>query len=205
MILVLAHAGDAIARRLATAWQARLTTPRDLSTCGWRHFPVGGGDDVLGLTEGPVPAAALRGVWTRLGAVTVSDLAHIAGNDREYVAAEMTAFLLSFLRVLRCPVLNQPTASSLMGPGWSAPRWRAAAIAAGVGVASDGIGGEAVTVVGERCFGPAHLASAAAALALHARVELLSARFTADGLFVDANPWGDLSDDAAAAVRRRFR
>ncbi len=204
MILVIAHAGDAIARRLATAWGARLITPRDLSTRGWRHFPVGGGDDVLGLAGGLVPAAAVRGVLTRLGAVTAADLAHIAVEDRDYVAAEMTAFLLSLLRALRCPVLNRPTASSLMGPGWTAPRWRAAAVAAGLGVAPEGTRGEAVTVVGDRSFGSARLAGAAAALAIHAGLELLSARFTADGRFIDANPWSDLSDDAAAVVRARL-
>jgi hypothetical protein len=129
VILVLAHAGDAIARRLAEAWGARVVTARDLSTRGWRHFPVGGGRDMLGLADGTVAAASLRGVHTRLGAVAPADLPHITADDREYVAAEMTAFLLSFLGGLSCPVLNRPTASSLMGPGWHLPRWRAAAIA----------------------------------------------------------------------------
>jgi hypothetical protein len=204
MILVIAHSGDAIARRLATAWDARLITPRDLSTCGWQHFPVGGGDDIVGLAEGAIPATSVRGVLTRIGAVGPSDLPHIAAEDRAYVAAEMTAFLLSFLRLLRCPVLNQPTASSLMGPGWTEPRWRAAAVATGLAVARGETAGETITVVGERYFGAAHLAGAAAALARHAGVELLSARLTSDGRFIDANPWADLTEEAAAAVHTRL-
>jgi hypothetical protein len=201
VILVVAHAGDTIARRLAGTWGARLLTPRDLSSRGWRHFPVGGGDDTLGVGGEAVPAAAIRGVLTRLGAVTATDLPHIAAEDRGYVAAEMTAFLLSFLRALPCPVLNRPTASSLMGPGWTSARWRAAAVAAGLDVAGDGSAGEIVTIVGSRSFGLPRLAGAAASLARHAGIELFSARFTAGGAFIEACPWSDLPDAAAAAVR----
>jgi hypothetical protein len=204
MILILAHAGDAVAHRLAAAWSARVVTARDLSTRGWRHSPMGGGEDVLGLADGPLPASAVRGVLTRVGAIAPGDLGHIAEEDRAYVAAEMTAFLLSFLRGLRCPVLARPTASSLMGPGWTTPRWRAAAVAAGLGVAPDAAAAEVVTVVGEEAFGPAALAAPALALARHAGVELLIARFTPAGQFVDAHPWAELPAAAAAAVRARF-
>jgi hypothetical protein len=159
---------------------------------------------MLGLADGTVAAASLRGVHTRLGAVAPADLPHITADDREYVAAEMTAFLLSFLGGLSCPVLNRPTASSLMGPGWHLPRWRAAAIAAGLRVASDGAAGASVTVLGEQAFGPAALAAPAAALARHAGVELLTARFTAEGDFLDADPWAELPPAAAAAARARF-
>lgn len=204
MILVLAHAGDTIARRLAAAWDARVITGRDLSTRGWRHFPVGGGDDVLGLADGPLPATAVRGVLTRIAAVAPADLGHITEEDREYVATEMSAFLLSFLRALRCPVLNRPTAGSLIGPGWTPLRWRAAASAAGLAIAREGTAAIPVTVLGDRAFGPDALAAPARALARRAGVELLGARFTADGQFVDADPWADLPDEAADAVRARF-
>jgi hypothetical protein len=232
VILVLAHAGDEIARRLAARLAATVVTARDLSTRGWRHAPLGGpgggvDDDVLGLAGGPVAATAVRGVVTRMGAVTPPDLGHIAEADRSYVAAEMTAFLLSLLHALPCPVVNRPTPMSLMGPGWTAMRWRAAAIAAGVAVAPDGAGpgddevgasvpmvgrgvppyapaGTSITVLGDRWFGPDALAPAALALARHARLELLTARFTADAALVDADPWAELPDAAADALRARL-
>lgn len=204
MKLVIAHAGDAIAGRLAVACGARLVAPRELSTRGWRHFPVGGGDDAIGLVDGAVPASALRGVLTRIGAVTAADLPHIAVDDRDYVAAEMTAFLQSFLLSLRCPVINRPTSSSLMGPGWSAARWRAAAIAAGLRVADDSPVHHDVTILGAKCFGPVELAPVARVLARCADVELLSARFTVDGAFVAANPWADLPDDALVVLSGRL-
>jgi hypothetical protein len=91
-----------------------------------------------------------------------------------------------------------------MGPGWTEPRWRAAAIAAGLAVVRGDSAGDTVTVVGDRYFGAPHLAGAATALARHAGVELLCARLTAEGGFVGANPWADLTDDAAAAVRSRL-
>lgn len=207
MMFVLAHCGDEIARRLAARWGARMITARELSIRGWRHHPVGGGDDVLGLDDGPLPARAVGGVVTRLSGIAPAELVQIAEGDRDYIAAEMTAFLLSFLRRLTCPVLNRPTASSLMGISWTTPRWRAAAIAAGLRISLDDADADAVTVtvIGERTFGATGPAAAAAvALATHCGAELLTARFTRTGELLDVNPWADLSDDAADAIRARF-
>lgn len=70
-----------------------------------------------------VPVESIRGVLTRLYAVTEHELPQIAPEERAYVASEMTAFLLAWLASLRCPVLNRPTASSLCGPSWSTEQW----------------------------------------------------------------------------------
>lgn len=207
MLLVLAHAGDEIARGLAAAWapEAHLVAPRDLSARGWRHFAVGGGDDSIGVGGEIIRTTEVSGVLVRIAAVLPTDLAHIAAEDRIYVAAEMTAFLQSLLASLRCPVVNRPRATSLMGPGWTPERWRAAAVAAGIEIAGDQAG-ELVTVVAGDCFGAAdaRIAERAVSLARLARVELLPVRMTADACFVRAEPWAAPPPAAAAALRERL-
>jgi hypothetical protein len=203
VIVVLAYAGDQFAAELAKVLSARVVTARELSTSGWQHHPIGTGDEVLGLADGAVSATALRGVVTRVGAIGAPDLPHIVPEDRDYVAAEMSAFLLSFLHALPCPVVNRPTPMSLMGPGWTTQRWRAAAVAIGLPVA-ESAEGTSVTVVGDRCFGPASLAQPALALARHAGVELLTTRFSPDGAVIDVDPWARVPEAAALALRERF-
>lgn len=211
--LVLAHAGDDEAARIARELGARLVTPRALSQRGWRHYPVGGGADRACVGDGessesiePIDAAALTGVITRIAAVQPADLPHIAAVDRGYIAAEMTAFLLSFLGGLPCPVVNRPTPSSLMGPGWTPLRWRAVAIANGLPPAAPDDVGERIVAAFGRCLGARDEASASAVLALAraAGVELLAVRVTAAGRFASAEPWAPLAPDALAAVAARL-
>jgi hypothetical protein len=186
-LLILAHAGDDIARGLATSWGAgvRLIVPRDLSAPGWQHFPAGGGNDTIGIAGETVRAAEVAGVLVRIAAVAPADLPHIAIEDRAYVAGEMTAFLQSFLTSLHCPVINRPSPTSLMGPGWSRERWRAAAVAAGIEII-----GAANSRIAERALSLARLAA----------VEFLPVRMTADGRFVEAEPWA-APPIAAGALR----
>jgi hypothetical protein len=204
MLLIFAHASDPVARRLAAAWspEARLIVPRDLSVRGWQHFPVGGGDDTIGLAAGAIRAADVNGVLVRIAAVGPADLPHIVEEDRNYVATEMTAFLSSLLTSLRCPVVNRPSASALMGPGWSPERWRAAATAAGMDTAGTGTG-ELVTVVGGTCIGATNrdIADRALNLARLAHVEFLPLRMTATGRFAQVEPWIDPPPQAVDALR----
>ena len=65
-----------------------------------------------------LPVADITGVLTRLPAVQPEDLAHIATADRDYVASEMTAFLIAFVSALPCRVLDRPSAGALSGPAW---------------------------------------------------------------------------------------
>jgi hypothetical protein len=197
MRLVLANAGDEIARSMAAALGSATwcVTPRELSRAGWIHDPTGNGDDVIVIGGERMPARAVSAVITRLAAVLRSDLPHIVEDDRDYVAAEMTAFLLSFLIKLPCPVINTPSAGSLMGPSWSALRWRAAATQAGFAPALDPQArGELVVVVGERAVGAASPRTERSALALArtANVQLLGLRVVeADGdpQLVGVEPW----------------
>jgi hypothetical protein len=87
--------------------------------------------------------------------------------DRAYVSAEMTAFLLSWLSELDCPILNRPTPTCLSGPGWRQEQWihlaarlsipvdpvkRCAKFGEEASAESGPEPREAVTVVGKRCF-----------------------------------------------------
>jgi hypothetical protein len=128
-IVVVASPTDAptwgFARRY-TAQGVCLLTPADLSHCGW-YYRVGEIETSMAVVGGQrIAARDLRGVVTRLPAVSEADLEHIAEPDRAYVAAEMHAFLLSWLTALRCPVLNRPAPACLAGPAWRPERKRGA-------------------------------------------------------------------------------
>jgi hypothetical protein len=141
---------------------------------------------------GPIwPDEAITGVLTLRPRIFAEELAHVAAPDREYVAAEMTAVLRTWLAALRCPVVNAPSNASLAGPNWRATRWRDAASALGLRIAHPASDGVDVIAAGGRCFGAddPQRARDAAALAHAAGVRLLGCRFTLDGGFVSATPW----------------
>src|SRR5262245_59736765 len=130
VIVVVASRTDAPARNFVRRYAAQgvyLLTPADLSHCGW-SYRVGHIEASMAVIGGQRMAARdLRGVVTRLPAVSEDDLEHIAAPDRAYVAAEMQAFLFSWLTALRCPVLNRPAPSCLAGPAWRPAQWSRAA------------------------------------------------------------------------------
>ncbi len=109
-------------------------TPAGLSVSGWSYRVGHAGESVVPLAGTRVRGSDLRGVVCRLAHVDERDLPHIASEHREYVAAEMHAFLLSWLTELDCPVVNRPSASTLNGPAWRPEQWVAAAAAQGIGV-----------------------------------------------------------------------
>jgi hypothetical protein len=215
MLVVLAHPRDTAARALVDRWRsrdARLMVPGDLSVPGWRHHVGVQGDEWFVANGERLRADALRGVVTRLPAVRGQDLLHIAVEDREYVAAEMDAFLASWLMRLRCPVLNRPVATSLMGPNRSRERWLL--LGAGAGLrpvarrafapgAAPALATAAVTVVGRRWIGAVapELGAQALRLAERAGVELLTVQFDAtdpDAAFVCADLAIDVSAEEVA-------
>ena len=160
MILIVASAGDLAAETLAAGWiesNARLVRPADLSTPGWRHYVgVARGPGAVAVGGEVVPETEITGVLTRLLWVNPAELVHILPDDRDYVAAEISAFLLSWLTSIDRPVLNRPMPGSLCGPPWRATQWMAAARVAGLRVAHResshrGPSPASVTVVGERC------------------------------------------------------
>ena len=162
-----------------------------------------------------IAADGISGVLTRLPHVPERELVRISREDRRYVAAEMTAFLRSWLSTLRCPVLNRPVSTSLSGPGWCQEQWIHTAARLGIpvrpmrrSIAFPADAAEAVpdppdvtvTVVGERCLGPVNgvLAAQARSLARAAGVDLLSVRFGKGQELLGADPWPDVSSPEVA-------
>jgi hypothetical protein len=143
MIVIVANRWDQTAKAVASRWgepNVAVLTAQDLSVAGWRQRlnEMDGGTAVV--DRKLVPQKEITGVLTLMPCVYEQELAEIAPEDRSYVAAEMTAFLLFWLSRLRhqhqCPVLNRPTPSCLSGPHWRREQWVHAAAQAGIPVQS---------------------------------------------------------------------
>jgi len=222
-LLVLAGAWDAPARRFALQagpGEVALATPRDLSRAGWRCEPDDP-DATFAVADGEIlPVAEIGCVLTRLPGVGEADLTHIAEEDRAYVAAEMTAFLLALLSSLGRPTVNRPTPQCLCGPLRSEAAWRRLALGAGLAAAplrrSLALGRSSqvepaptlVTVVGTTALGARdrHQADAAVRLAQAAHADLLTVAFDADErqAILHAHPHVDLTDAQTAREVRLF-
>jgi len=221
LTLVVAGRHDGQARDLVQRWSgsgAGLLTCEDLSVAGWRYTLGEPESSTLVIGGRRIAADEIAGVLTRLSHVSEHDLSRIVQQDRRYVAAEMTAFLQSWLSTLECPVLNRPVSTSLSGPGWCHEQWVQTATRLGIPVRpvrrriafpADAPGAEplppdvTLTVVGERCLGPVNgvLTAQARRLARVARVDLLSVRFgeTEDGPeLLGADAWPDVSSPEVA-------
>jgi hypothetical protein len=229
VIAVVTHPADAASAALARRWHAhdaRLLTSADLSSPGWLVSNQGEEAAMVVVGGEPVPADQIAGVLVRTPAIGSAELGVIVLEDRDYCAAEMTAFLTWWLTGLPAPVINRPTALSLAGPGWrpatwhivaqraglrsAAPRWRAERQHdhyAGAGSSRrqppDGMRIEVVTVVDHRPIGTADalLAQQAVALARAAAAEALAVAFDTGSDppgFLWAEPWVNIADPAVA-------
>ncbi|WP_146198089.1 hypothetical protein [Caulobacter endophyticus] len=220
---MLANAWDAAAHGLAGEADGAdvvIATPRDLSRVGWRYWLDTPGDTLTVAGGEILPATQIGCVLTRLSGVSEADLPHIAGEDRAYVAAEMTAFLLALLAGFERPVVNRPTPSCLCGPHRSDAGWRRMAIELGLRAAPLSLTAACgqprepepdpniVTVVGKTAFGaegPAQ-AKAAVALARGADADLLTVAFASNdpGAILRAHPHVDLTDAGTALAVRDY-
>ncbi|HEX8524063.1 MAG TPA: hypothetical protein VF669_17550 [Tepidisphaeraceae bacterium] len=213
VIIILASRFDPVADALVERWQschALRMTCADLSRAGWSIDNGGDGDACIAGRR--IACGDIRGVINRLPYVTPTELPHIAPHDRDYVAMEMSMFLLAWLTGLRCPVLNRPTPNCLIGPNWRELQWMQAAASVGMDVrpivrrAPSAPATEerytgvrrVVTVVGDEC--PLEqaplLSSRAVALARKANVELLDVTFETLGTesrFIAAGLCPDIS------------
>jgi hypothetical protein len=221
MLVILANRQDEAAMWLAERWKphgAALLTSADLSTMGWRfHLPSSGNSRAI-ISGQQVAVNDITGVLTRMPSVYEQELGHVIPGDRQYVASEMTAFLLAWLSNLTCPVLNRPVPNCLAGPNWRSEQWVHLAAQLSIPVrpvqrkipgSSDGPSQQPnckVIVVGDRCFGNASptVFARARLLAKTAGVDLLAAHFTGpepEGQLVSASVWPDLtSPEVADAV-----
>lgn len=181
MIAIVASRHDIEAHELATRWKshgAALLTCEDLATSGWQHSVGSDGPAFAVVSHQSVPQDSIRGVLVRRPWVFPQELVFIEETDREFVSAEMNAFLISWLSSLNCPVLNRPRGACLCGPDWQPQQWAQAAARAGFRLFStrwrfpharmiqaprkNGREGKPieVLVVGDRCIGAPNESSA---------------------------------------------
>lgn len=221
MILVLANRKDAAAAEIANRWQslgARLVVPEMLPSLGF-CYRSGAKGSPRAVADGALSSSTeLRGVLVRMQAVMPSDVMHVRAEDREYVASEMTAFLVAWLSALPCAVLDRPTPLSLSGPLLRHEQWIHTAANAGVpvraarrstkrmaGKTREPDIGAVVTVVGDQCFGATTdvLAQRALAVARAAGSKLFVAYFEGpldDPKLLHADSWVDFDDPAIEAA-----
>jgi hypothetical protein len=219
MLLIIASVFDVAAAALAKRWQAEpaaLLTPADLSRAGW-SYRLGCIDQGFAIASGArIETRRLQGVLTRLAWIDARELEQIAAAEREYVGAEMTAFLLSWIAALSCPVLNRPSTTSLCGPGWSAAEWQMAACRVGLlslpgrignGWATqdnpDAIQTTKLTVIGNEVLGgaPSSVVDRVLRLARLAAVELVAVHLNTcenEPKLQRVDLWPDVSDPAVA-------
>lgn len=214
MILILASRFDAEAAGVAARAglpDVRVVTCQDLSRPGWR-LEVGRPErTVVSVGSLRLSDAEVDGVIVRLSYVDSVELDHIAVEDREYVAAEMQAFLCAWLDSLGGRALNRPTPCHLGGPGWSRERWLALAQGLGLPVRRATVTSPVtVTVLRGRAVGtPTEtVARRARRIAAAAQTGLLRVQFSTETGFDDDSPavigvdcWPDLATaDVAKAI-----
>lgn len=214
MLVVVGSRHDPGACEIVRQWQpfgAALLACEDLSVSGWRFSPGERGSSQAVIGGHLVRESEIRGVLVRRPQVLQQELPHIAAADREFVAAEMTAFLFAWLSQLSCRVLNGPRGLSLCGPHWRPQQWHQAAAKLGLETVpeeSRTAPEDSVVIVGGRCLGAATAAQAAGAkkLAIAAGVSLLSVWFApGTSRFLAASTMPSLSDRRVAdAVREHL-
>ena len=79
-----------------------------------------------------IKAGEIAGVITTVSHFLPQEFYYIEPADREYVCAEVSAFLTYFLSELRCPKLNPPTPRRLSGMGMHRIEWLEAARGRGI-------------------------------------------------------------------------
>lgn len=224
MIVVVGSRYDEAAREIVSRWSAyhaALLTCEDLSAAGWRHHLFDQSRSRAVVSGQIVQESDIRGVIVRRPWILEQELVHIAAEDREYVAAEMNAFLISWLSQLLCRVLNRPTGASLCGPNWRPQQWARAAGMAGMIVepmrwkvpvaagrsatmgTTDNREPVRLVIVGDQCLGACDesIGRAARLLASIAGTDLLSVEVSdggAEARFLNATPIPNVEEPAVA-------
>jgi hypothetical protein len=205
MLVVFAQPWDPAGPALAAAWPGRtgIVTPRDLSHPGWR-LRSGAADRAVLVAGGEaVDISEVRGVIGRLGWIAPEDLTWIDAAERDFVAAEMGAFLLAFLSQIDCPVLNRPTPLCLAGPMPLPAAWRESARKARFPLARPGAApARTLDVIDGRVVGARFRPEAWAAerLAADCGARLLAVAVSDDGGFIGAHPFVDLANPTLACA-----
>ena len=221
-ILILAGATDDSARALAQRWAAsgaRLLLPRDLLHAGWQ-YRLGQANDSVTVVDGErFRARELAGVLTRLTTIFPQELVEVVPEDRSYIAAEINAFLVAWLSALPIPVLNRATPTCLSGPNWRHEQWVHVAAKAGIPITParrsvpssaysastpTSISPVVITVIGQKCIGPADsvLYAFARRLAIASSTELLSVHFSGRGRHATFLTASTVPDVASGEIER---
>ena len=225
MIVVVASELDSVAQQLVEDWpgkRALLMTPRDLCTKGW-HIESGRIEEGHIVASGDrLSVSKLTGLLNLLPYVFEQELVTIESASRRYVAAELTAFLFYLLTVIRCPVVNRPTANNLTGPDWRPEQWAQACRLVGIPTKKTrrnsrqpivaGTAGESfysISAIGNNCVGDtATYAANVIALAKLAGVTFLTVTFgehEASKVFHSAQLVPDLRDrNLTSAIQAHF-
>jgi hypothetical protein len=227
VIIIVANRWDETSHAVASRWSPHdvgVLTAQDLSTAGWNQCLPTMGDPAGVIERKRVSHREISAVLTRLPCIFAAELTDIVPEDRSYVAAEMTSFLLFWLSRLTCPMLNRPTPICLCGPYWRREKWLHVAAQAGIpvqpvsrvasmkaGLTERGVlpATTTLTVVGSRVFGDSELClhQQALRLARLAGVDLVSVDFSSrerGAYFVGANVSPDLSDHRIADAVLEF-
>ncbi len=223
MILIFASRYDPSSESLAERWSehnATLLTTADLSSVGWRHYLQSRAASTAVVGGRIIPVQEIKGVLIRWPGVFPQELTQIIPADRDYVAKEMMAFLVSWFLKMKCPVINQPSPVCLTGPAWRGEQWTYAAAQIGIPVqkalrhvvmGSDNVeppspaSSTSVTVVGNRCFGEVEekLCERSVKLAKAAGVTLLRVSYSGpevNSFFIGADLMPKLDGETEDAV-----
>ena len=223
MIVIFASRYDVSSVSLATRWEthnANLLTCDDLSVVGWRHDLQSRAASKAVVGGRVIAVETIKGILIRWPGVFAQELTQITPADRDYVAREMMAFLVSWFSTMNCPVINKPTPVNLTGPAWRLEQWTHAASQVGIPVQAAQLdvvlrsdimepsppsNATNVTVVGDHCFGEVDesLRDGALRLAKLAGVSLLNVSFSgpeANSFLVGADLMPALSEETEDAL-----
>ena len=139
MILVACSVVDDAAAKLAEEIRsfadAAVLTCRDLTLSKCAIHCPNVADSLVTLEGRNVAAEEILGVINLMPAVFPDELYFFLETEREYQAAEFYALLTFFLGALSCPVVNRPTAASLVGSYAGKSAWIHVARRLGIPVA----------------------------------------------------------------------
>ncbi len=113
-----------------------VSTESLVNTRVWEHrVGVDGAAIRITLPTGDtVSSADIKGVLNRISTPALAHTRHAVKADGDYANSELTAFYLSWLHALPCPVLNRATPQGLCGRWRHNSEWVALAAAAGLQV-----------------------------------------------------------------------
>ncbi len=201
--------------KLFPAGKACLFTSQNLSSKGISAYSHEFDKSCITADGNILPVKSITGVVTLIPAIFSWELIQIKKEDREYVAAEMTAFMIYFLSCLKCPKLNPPSPSCLSGFNWRHEHWIKKAFELKIPVQPIEINSReeiknnypngkliTITIIGDQYCGTDDqlLIAYAFRLAKHTGIELLQVNFIEysndEIYFLSASQFPDIDDNS---------